>query len=99
MDIMTCPHCHRKADRPLFLPRAQQQIFDFIWNNPGCSRATIEYSLYGRHSENLVLVQISKIRNNLTGTPYKLESRNDPNYIGVGRCPSKIYTIVEALPK
>lgn len=96
MDIMTCPHCRRKADRPLFLPRGQQQVFDFIWNNPDCSIKEIEEAFYGSNiTSNLITVQISKARDNLTGTPFKLHSYPDPTYNGPGKT-AKRYKIVEA---
>lgn len=78
MDIMTCPQCRRPADRPMFLPRAKQIIFDHIWANPWCTMDDIIAATQGkttRDSKNLVSVQLSKIRDNLTGTPYKLTTR------------------------
>ena len=76
MDAMICPHCRQRADRPVFFPRAQQQIFDFIWNNPRCTRQDIENALYGPNCTNLVFVQVSKIRAALAHTSFRLVSNH-----------------------
>ena len=78
MNIMICPQCRRLSDRPMFLPRAQQIIFNYIWDHPWCSILEIEHHTITHTSSNLVAVQVSKIRNNLTGTPYKLTTRPGP---------------------
>jgi|SRR5882762_5866578 len=79
MDIMTCPHCHQKTNRPVFLPTAQQQIFDFIWNNPWCTVEEIRQALYGNSyngCRSLIAVQISKIKVHLTTTNFIIARRN-----------------------
>lgn len=92
MDPMTCPHCRRPADRPLFLPRSQQQVFDFIWNNPWSTIEEIERGLYGSAiGTNLAHVQISKIGTNLMGTAWRVGKRNGPN--PSGHRPQKQYAI------
>lgn len=92
MDIMTCPHCRRPADRPLFLPRAQQQIFDYIWYNPWCTVNQIELAIFGSNrSSNLVAVQISKASMHLTGTGFMVSKRDGPS--GKGTRAHKQYAI------
>lgn len=95
MDIMTCPHCRQTADRPVFLPTAQQQTFDHIWNNPWCTVEEIEIALFSSslHS-NLVAVNISKIRDKLTDTPFKLSTRDGPS--NRSHRPHKQYAIESA---
>lgn len=78
MDIMTCPQCRRPADRPMFLPRAQQIIFDYVWEHPWCSIAQIQEHCVAHAASNLIAVQLSKIRDHLVGTPYRLSVRPGP---------------------
>lgn len=80
VDIMICPQCRRRSDRPMFLPRSQQIIFDFIWNHPWSTVHEIEDGTQGNPIpvSNLVNVQISKIRTNLVGTPFRLIDRPAP---------------------
>lgn len=97
MDIMTCPHCHQKTNRPVFLPRAQQQIFDFVWNNPWCSVEDIRRGLYGASyigSENLIAVQLSKIATHLLSTTFTIAKRNAPYNHKTGGTPRQ-YRIEE----
>jgi predicted transcriptional regulator len=73
MDAMTCPHCRQPANRPVFFPYAQQQIFDYIWYNPGCSRIAIEKALYNnRQAQSLTYSYLRAIRASLIFTNYRL---------------------------
>lgn len=93
MDVMTCPHCRRPVDRPMFFPRSQQIIFNFVWDNPWCTIAAIQQECVAHCASNLIAVQLSKIRNRLVGTPYKLAIRNGPKRYGVR--PPREYRIEE----
>lgn len=71
--VNKCPHCGSKTERPIFFSLTTQRIFDFIWNNPNCSKLEIEQAIYGKVLvSNVVNVHISKIRNRLRDTTYRL---------------------------
>lgn len=81
MDIMICRHCRRPSDRPMIFSHGQQQVFDFIWDNPECDIDAIRTNAYITRSENHIAVLISQIRAILADTDYRL--------LGVGRSPTK----------
>lgn len=82
--VNKCPHCASIVDRPMIFSLCQQRVFNYIWDHSNCTKADVEVGVYGRKLySNVIHVHISKIRNTLRGTPYRL--------INVG----KKYTIVD----
>lgn len=71
---VNCPYCGQLTDRPALFSMTKQKIFNYIWDNPLCSKEDIEIAVYGRPqlSSNTVPSHLCKIRDALMHTAYQL---------------------------
>lgn len=71
--VNKCPHCGSEITRPILFALCPQRIFNYIWDNPDCSKLEIEKAVYGKAlKSNIVHVHLSKIHNRLRDTSYRL---------------------------
>lgn len=83
---------------PTLFPRGLQQIFRYIWDNPGCTRADIERDLYPPNMvSNVVSVRLSQLRRQIAKTKYDLSSQPGPP-TGPRRPPNR-YKIIKRVPQ
>lgn len=71
--VNKCPCCGSILLRPVLFALCPQRIFNYIWDNPGCTKLDLEKAIYGRELlSNVVFVHISKMRNRLHDTDYRI---------------------------
>jgi hypothetical protein len=77
--VIHCPHCGAETDRPQLFSISRQRIFNYIWDNPTCTREEVERGIYGAvlgSKSNVVAVHISNIRKQLETSKYRLITRS-----------------------
>jgi hypothetical protein len=62
------------VNAPQFFTRKRQQVFEYIWDNPGANSKEIHFAVWGDRavSRNILTVHIYHIRMRLKTTDYKL---------------------------
>jgi hypothetical protein len=75
--VRRCPYCGNIPEQPLLFKLAVQRIFNYIWNHPECTMPELKEKFGGQQS-NSVATALTKIRQGLVDTPYRLISHNLP---------------------
>lgn len=70
--VKPCPYCGCIPEQPVLFSIAVQQVFNYIWNHPGCTKIELEKKFYARVQSNSVAVHLSTIRNQLESTDWRL---------------------------
>lgn len=79
-----CYCCGQSTDRPIIFTAAIQRVFNYVWDNPGCSTQEISDYIQAVPGNNHVQVHLTAVRRGLAGTDYRLKATPHPDPLSFG---------------